>query len=86
MTEKTPSFEESLEKLEAVVKTLEEGQLSLEEAVQEFENGIELSAVCAQMLEQSSERVKTLVEKAGKIIEETIDPDRNSADGKERQQ
>jgi len=59
------SFEEALEKLEKLVQDLESGDLSLEESVKSFENGIELSKLCKKKLESAEQRVKKIVEKEG---------------------
>ena len=44
-------FEEALKKLEKIVEDLEKGDLSLDEALKKYQEGIELSKVCAQRLE-----------------------------------
>jgi len=59
------SFEEALEKLEKIVQDLESGDLSLEESVKSFEDGIELSKLCKKKLESAEQRVKKIVEKEG---------------------
>jgi exodeoxyribonuclease VII small subunit len=59
------SFEEALEKLEKIVQDLESGDLSLEDSVKSFEQGIELSKLCKKKLESAEERVKKIVEKEG---------------------
>lgn len=59
------NFEEAMEKLEKIVEDLESGNLSLEESVKSFEEGIELSRLCKKKLESAENRVKIIVEKAG---------------------
>ena len=61
MTEKTTSFEEHLSRLEQVVRQLEEGELTLEEALGLFEEGVGASRACAQLLDQARTRVRRLV-------------------------
>jgi exodeoxyribonuclease VII small subunit len=62
------SFEESLTQLESVVERLERGELSLDESVRLFEEGVKLSAVCKNELEQAEGRVQVLVDaKNGKL-------------------
>ena len=51
------TFEEALQKLEHAVKKLDEGSLSLEEALSTFEDGVRWSRVCHQFLEKAEERV-----------------------------
>jgi len=58
---KDKSFEEAINRLEKVVVELEEGELSLEEALKKFEEGIELSRFCTQKLTQAEEKVKKLI-------------------------
>jgi exodeoxyribonuclease VII small subunit len=61
---KERSFEEALAKLEKIVLDLEEGELSLEEALKKFEEGIELSRFCTQKLTQAEEKVEKLTKTA----------------------
>jgi exodeoxyribonuclease VII small subunit len=63
-----PKFEDDLTKLEAVVERLERGDLSLDESVRLFEEGMKLSAACKAELEQAEGRVQVLVEtRSGKF-------------------
>lgn len=57
---KEKSFEEALNQLEKIVLELEEGELSLEEALKKFEQGIDLSRFCTQKLTQAEEKVEKL--------------------------
>ncbi len=54
------TFEEALGRLEAVVARLEGGELSLEEALGAFEEGVRLSGLCAARLEDAERRVHLL--------------------------
>ena len=56
-TEKGNTFEEALQKLERAVEKLDEGSLSLEEALSTFEDGVRWSRECHQFLEKAEERV-----------------------------
>jgi len=58
---KAPDFEQSLETLDALVSTLEKGELSLEESLKAFESGIKLTRECQQQLAQAEQKVKLLV-------------------------
>ena len=51
------TFEEVLQKLERAVEKLDEGSLSLEEALSTFEDGVRWSRECHQFLEKAEERV-----------------------------
>lgn len=61
---KEKSFEEALTKLEELVLELEDGELSLEEALKKFEDGVEFSRFCTQKLTQAEEKVKKLIKTA----------------------
>jgi exodeoxyribonuclease VII small subunit len=61
-------FEEHLTKLESVVEQLERGDLTLEDSVRLFEEGVKLSVACKAELEEAEGRVMVLVEgKGGKV-------------------
>ena len=57
----TPDFETALKRLEEIVKKLENGELSLDSALQLFEEGINLSRFCHTKLEEAERRVEILV-------------------------
>jgi exodeoxyribonuclease VII small subunit len=59
------NFEEKLTSLESVVERLERGDLSLDESVKLFEEGVKLSNACKQELEQAEGRIQLLVEGPG---------------------
>jgi len=54
-------FEETLKKLEKIVEDLERGDLSLDEALKKYQEGIELSRLCAQRLETAKKKIDVLV-------------------------
>jgi exodeoxyribonuclease VII small subunit len=56
-----PSFETALERLEHIVRTLEDGELPLDDALELFEEGIRLSRFCHGKLEQAERRVEILL-------------------------
>ena len=60
---KTPDFEQALGELESVVERLEHGELPLEEALKQFERGIELARACEASLKQAEQRVEILLQK-----------------------
>lgn len=55
------SFEESLKKLETIVDRLEKGDLSLEESLKLFEEGVGLSNACKQELDAAEGKVEMLI-------------------------
>lgn len=63
MTRKTKqvNFEEALASLEALVEAMEEGDLSLEESLKAFEQGIRLTRECQAALDQAEQKVQILV-------------------------
>lgn len=70
------NFEEHLTQLEAVVERLERGDLSLDESVRLFEDGMKLSSACKTELEEAEGRVQVLLEtKGGKMQVAEMDLD-----------
>ena len=73
---KKPDFERSLARLEEVVRKLESPQLSLDDAMTLFEEGVALSAVCQKQLEEAEGKVEILLKKAdGRVIAEPFEPE-----------
>ena len=60
---KNIDFEASLEQLEAIVETLEEGNLGLEESLKCFEKGIKITRDCQLALQNAEQRVRLLTSK-----------------------
>ncbi|MCK5216553.1 MAG: exodeoxyribonuclease VII small subunit [Methanosarcinales archaeon] len=56
------SFEEALMKLEEIVRTMESGDLSLDESLNLFEHGITLTKQCSFQLEHAKQKVEELAE------------------------
>jgi exodeoxyribonuclease VII small subunit len=56
-------FESAIAELEAIVKTLEDGDLSLERSLELFERGVELSRFCHGRLEAAERRIEVLDER-----------------------
>jgi exodeoxyribonuclease VII small subunit len=56
-----PSFEQSLKKLETIVEQLEKGDLTLEDSLKLFEQGVGLSAACKKELDEAEGKVQILV-------------------------
>ena len=71
---KTVDFEKSLKKLERIVQELEEGNLSLDEALKKYEEGIGLAKGCSRMLQDAKTRVEKLVKKEGILTTEQFQP------------
>ena len=75
MAKKKINFEKSLSDLETLVEEMEQGDLSLEDALKHFEKGIGLTSECQQALQNAELKVQELVEKNGKILEKDFDLD-----------
>ena len=69
-SEKTMDFEQALGELESLVNKMEGGDLSLEESLQAFENGVKLNREAQARLNAAEQRVKVLVEEQGQLVEE----------------
>lgn len=59
-TEQAPGFEDSLAQLESLVSNMEDGNLSLEAALEAFEQGIKLTRQCQQALQAAELKVQML--------------------------
>jgi exodeoxyribonuclease VII small subunit len=74
--QKKPDFERSLARLEEVVRKLESPQLSLDEAMKLFEEGVALSRECQKQLEEAEGKVEILLKKAdGKMVAQPFQPE-----------
>lgn len=58
-------FEQSMKRLETIVEELEAGELSLEDSIARYEEGIKLSRRLTTVLDESEKRIERLVERAG---------------------
>ena len=54
-------FEEALQKLEDIVRKMEAGDMSLEESLKAFEEGIRLARFCSKKLDEAERRVEILL-------------------------
>lgn len=70
-TDTSIDFEASLKELEALVEKMEQGDLSLEQSLQDFERGVALTRACQQALREAEQKVQIL---AGKDEEGTLAP------------
>jgi exodeoxyribonuclease VII small subunit len=76
MSPKQKTFESSIGELEKIVRQLEDGDLSLEESLKLFENGVKLSRECQEQLNQAERRIEVLLkdEKGNPDVQE-INPE-----------
>ena len=64
---KSYPFETSLDKLEKLVEKMEDGDLTLEESLKIFEEGVKLTRECQQALADAEQKVKLLIEESGEV-------------------
>ena len=72
MMEEELTFEEIMKKLEEITMELENGDLDLEKSVSKFEEGMNLSKKCNEILENAEKRISVLIEKDGKLEEKNF--------------
>ena len=73
-------FEDALKKLEKIVSRLEEGDIPLEESLKLFEEGIRLSRICGQKLDEIEKRVEILLRDKDVVLRaQPFDPFDHSA-------
>ena len=67
--EENLSFEESLEKLEEIVNKLENGDVPLDDAIEEFKNAMDLVKICNDKLNSAEEAIAKIVQDNGEVSE-----------------
>ena len=70
--EKKGSFEETIKELEKIATELENGDLSLEDSVSKFEEGMKLSKSASDYLENAEKRITILLKDGEEIKEENF--------------
>lgn len=74
-------FESAIGELETIVKTLEAGDLSLEQSLQLFERGVQLSRFCHTRLEDAERRIEILSQNGERTAApETLIPSEDSSE------
>ncbi len=66
-TSNSIDFEQAFSQLEELIKNLESNDLSLEEALKTFEQGIQLTQRCQKVLNKAEQKVQILMEKNSKL-------------------
>jgi len=75
------SFEKNIERLDAIVRQLEDADLPLEKALQIYEEGMKLSEVCQKQLQEAEGRIQVLMKRAGgKVVAEPFEPEENETE------
>ncbi len=75
MKKETINFEETIKKLEDIVKELESDELDLDTSVSKFEEGMKLSKQCSEFLENAEKRISILIKDGDNIKEEDFTPE-----------
>ena len=81
-TDKEPSFEQSIDRLEDIVEKIESGEIGLEQALAQYEQGQTLIKRCRGILDQAERRIAELTQDASgnpAITRADEDPDDDSA-------
>lgn len=63
--EKKLNFEEAIKQLAEIVKSLESGEVPLDESIALYEKGMKLSKQCAELLENAEQKVRFLQQNEG---------------------
>lgn len=77
---KQPSFEQGLGRLEGIVQRLEDGELSLEESLKLFEEGVQLSQSCRKQLQDAEAKVEILLKKDGDMVPQPFSESQEEGD------
>jgi exodeoxyribonuclease VII small subunit len=75
------TFEQAMERLETIVSKLESGDVPLETAIEWFQEGMSLSRLCGQKLEQVERRIEMLVEGEAGLGRKPFAPTREEING-----
>ena len=71
MAQKT--FEQSMKQLERIVQELEDGDLPLEKAIKKFEEGIKLTKLCSEKLDETEKKISVLLKNSeGQMAEKPL--------------
>ena len=73
MAKTTFHFEQSLAELESLVENMESGEMSLEDSLKAFEQGIKYTRDCQNALAKAEQKVQLLLQKNGQIEAQSFD-------------
>ncbi len=68
---KEPRFEEALERLETIASSLEDGDLTLDQSLGLFEEGVRLTRLCASRLDEAQKRIELLTRSEDGVLQTT---------------
>lgn len=66
------TFEEGINELEKIVADLENGDMTLDESIKKFEEGMKMSKYCNQLLDEAEKRITMVLDKNGELVEEEM--------------
>lgn len=72
---KALDLEKALTQLETLVDKMESGELSLEESLKAFEEGVKLTRACQTKLNEAEQKVQILLEEQGELVTEDFEAD-----------
>jgi len=73
-------FEEALERLEDIVRKMEAGDMTLEESLKAFEEGIKLARLCSRRLDEAERRVEILLKQEEELITRPFKVEENDSE------
>ena len=77
------TFESMMQRLQSLVGTLENGNLSLEESIKSFEEGVQLVKRCTEVLDRAEQRIQKLTRDAeGAPAVQPVEPDDETDEGR----
>ncbi|MBI3600514.1 MAG: exodeoxyribonuclease VII small subunit [Nitrospinae bacterium] len=80
-------FEKALKRLEEIVEELEKGDLDLDKSLQIFEEGIKMSRICSQKLQEAEKKIEILTkDESGRLKAEPFEPSAESENLSEKEE
>ena len=73
-------FEEAVGKLEDIVRKMETGDMTLEESLKAFEEGIKLARLCSRKLDEAERRVEILLKQEGELVIKPLQVEENESE------
>lgn len=73
-------FEEALGRLEDIVKKMESGDMTLEESLKAFEEGIKLARLCSRKLDEAERRVEILLKQEEGLVVKPLQVEENESE------
>ncbi len=84
MSQKQDTFETAIKKLEAIISSLENDELTLNEALKSFEKGVKLMRTCKNHLQNAEGKIKELLKgEDGEFVEKILGVTLDSVNGGE---